>query len=79
MKPFNPYAFPVGFHPEGNNADQMGMGLRDYFAAKAMEGDWASQSEAVGGWMNHTPDEDFERRARVYYRLADAMLKVREE
>ncbi len=29
-------AFPAGYHPEGNSADQFGMTLRDWFAGQAM-------------------------------------------
>jgi hypothetical protein len=52
----------------GNSA-QTGMTLRDYFAAKAMQG-W--QSNPV---PNDTPIQDV---AAWSYRMADAMLKARE-
>ena len=45
-----------------------GMTLRDYFAAKAMQGD------VVGGVHR----DDFEVTAIRAYRMADAMLKARE-
>jgi hypothetical protein len=50
--------------------DQNGMTLRDYFAAKAMQGllsdlDWRQ-------------DMDFEETAHAAYKQADAMLKARE-
>jgi hypothetical protein len=50
--------------------DQNGMTLRDYFAAKAMQGllsdpDWRQ-------------DMDFEDTAHAAYKQADAMLKARE-
>ncbi len=47
---------------------QGGMTLRDYFAAKAMQGD------VVGGVHR----DDFEVTAIRAYRMADAMLKARE-
>lgn len=52
------------------------MTLRDYFAAAAMQGDWAAQNEFSG-----VIDDDFNflGAARAYYRAADAMLKAREE
>ncbi|UPY96242.1 hypothetical protein [Pectobacterium sp. 21LCBS03] len=54
-----------------------GMTLRDYFAAKAMLGDWSAQDENTGYWEE--PDSTaLELRATVYYRMADAMLKARE-
>ena len=46
---------------------QHGMTLRDYFAAKAMQGLLASEV--------HAPLEDF---AATAYKMADAMLKERE-
>ena len=43
----NPSAFPVG------NADEcFGMSLRDYFAAKAMQGELSSQSQELGYYPN---------------------------
>ena len=63
----------------GNSTDiewQVGMSLRDYFAAKAMEGILAScpegmtrfsfSKEILAGW------------AEVSYRIANEMLKARE-
>ncbi|HAM5330749.1 TPA: hypothetical protein IB053_002414 [Escherichia coli] len=78
------YAFP-GVKKErktrfGNlDVTEDGMTLRDYFAAKAMQGDWASQSEEVGTFINAVTDQTLEARARVFYRMADAMLRAREE
>ena len=51
-----------------------GMTLRDYFAAKAMQGDWAAQGVACGMFVPDSDDELFARSARMYYRMADAML-----
>lgn len=50
---------------------QGGMTLRDYFAAKAMQGDWAAGAagETEGG---------FNKDAMRYYSMADAMIKARE-
>ncbi len=55
-------AFPVGL--------SAGMTLRDYFAAKAMEG---VLSRPTAGLLNA---EDI---APAVYRMADAMLKARSE
>ena len=61
------FAFPAGFHPDGNTADQQGMTLRDYFAAKAMQGMMAN-----GGL--HGSNSSFSISA---YAIADAMLAER--
>jgi hypothetical protein len=55
-------AFPTLGHASG-------MSLRDYFAAKAMQGVLAS-----GNLPKFTPDLDV---AECSYRLADAMLEAR--
>ena len=44
-----------------------GLGLRDYFAAKAMQ-----------GYVGQGKSYDFADIAQASYRLADAMLKARE-
>ena len=58
-----------------------GMTLRDYFAAKAMQGDIASMVDPDGercGIQMDLADENLERLGRLYYRMASAMLKARE-
>jgi len=55
-----------------------GMTLRDYFAAMAMAGDWASQFEQ-DYFSNEVTYPILKRRAKTYYRMADAMIKVREK
>jgi len=63
-------AFPMGYHPEGNNADHFGMTIRDYFAAAALQGLLASiQPNQL--WSG----DDV---AVTCYRTADVMLKARE-
>ena len=49
-----------------------GMSLRDYFAAKAMQGELAGQYEGCQ-WY------DLEKLAAYTYKVADAMLKARGE
>ena len=61
------YAFPVGFHPQGNSADQQGMLLRDWFAGQALNG-WIIKFDATVG---------FDAYASNAYKLADAMLRER--
>jgi hypothetical protein len=53
-----------------DNQEIHGMDLRDYFAAKAMNG-------MIGGaWPTTSPDQ--EDIARFSYEMANAMLKARE-
>lgn len=61
-------AFP---QPTGINLFYSGMTLRDYFAAKAMQGMLA----ACTGWS----EAEQERLAKCSYKMADEMLKRREE
>lgn len=68
-------AFPV--HPEVNTVKDtawLGMTLRDYFAAKAMQADMSTYTEDL---IYETP-EWFEARAKKWYEIADAMLKARQ-
>lgn len=56
-----------------------GMTMRDWLAGKAMQGDWAAQNEISGTFPDDHTQEELEKRAKLYYRMADAMLAVREE
>ena len=49
-----------------------GMTLRDYFAAKAMQGELASQNADTGAWNN------LNKLAAHAYNIADAMLEARD-
>ncbi|HIE4543227.1 hypothetical protein JFB93_06205 [Providencia rettgeri] len=69
-------AFPASGHPNMQFVAQEGMSLRDYFAAKAMQGDWTNQSAEVGYFANCN-EEQLVNSAKIYYRMADAMLKAR--
>ena len=63
-------AFPDGSTNEWGNANNSGMTLRDYFAAKAMQG------------LLLDDNGDFSDRdwlAEKAYAFADAMLKVRDK
>lgn len=55
------------------------MTLRDYFAAKAMQGDWAAQTEDTGYYSPKSSDVILDNAAELYYRMADAMLRAREK
>ena len=72
-------AFPFSLHIGGSagivDAEECGAGgmtLRDYFAAKAMQGICVSKDEA-GTLVNH----GYDWIAGEAYRIADAMLKAR--
>jgi hypothetical protein len=60
----------------GTRNEQQGMTLRDYFAAKAMQGLISS----IGQWSAGTPNLEFsDSVATDAYWIADAMLKAREQ
>lgn len=72
-------AFPnVPSNPSYETWDE-GMSLHDYFAAAALKGDWAAQSREAGMFANSLSDEFFLERAKLYSRMADAMLAEREK
>ena len=50
----------------------MGMTLRDYFAARAMQADMSTYSED----LIYEQIEWFEARAKQWYAVADAMIKA---
>ena len=56
-----------------NPMHHQGMTLRDYFAAKAMEGIFASNTE-----HDHEDAHIFDAVAEAAYKQADAMLKARQ-
>ena len=67
-------AFP-STHPSYGREE--GMSLRDYFAAKAMQGLIARESTGAFNFETH-PDDPW-RVAMWAYDVADQMLKVREK
>jgi hypothetical protein len=70
----NPPAFPTTMHNYGDGKyASHGMTLRDYFAAKAMQGLIASPRGTPDG--SDATDEYY---AKCAYIMADAMLKARE-
>lgn len=68
VKKPQPKAFP-------NMTGQTGMDLRDYFATKAMQGMLANRGVIYGT----SADEDDYNGAKRAYKIADAMMKAREE
>jgi len=73
-KPQNPKAFPNDYNSED------GMDLRDYFAAKAMQG-LVSNEIIAGNIAKYAKQNDLGGNnaiAIISYNIADAMLKQRE-
>jgi len=68
----NPPAFPVqSVYIEDQETNSRGMTLRDYFAAKVMQG-------LLAGLLAYGHDIMWDEIAEDAYRQADAMLKARE-
>lgn len=70
MKAF-PWSIDNGVSVKGEN----GMDLRDYFAAKAMQGILTDENFHYAAWDN-SPDWT-ENVAMYAYEMADAMIKAR--
>ena len=71
----NPSAFPrpaSEAHSHGMHSAQEGMTLRDYFASKAMQ---PLMAHSGGYW----DDDNLYGYAFMAYKMADAMLKARDE
>jgi hypothetical protein len=66
----NAPAFPVSFKWGRELSQYNGMTLRDYFAAKAMQGLYSDPEWRI--------DMDFSDTAYAAYNQADAMMKARE-
>lgn len=65
--------FPVKMDMgDGSKIEDMGMTLRDYFAAKAMQGILSNNS-----MIDTATESTFEWVTKNAYQLADAMLKAR--
>lgn len=72
-------AFPVqSIYIEDQETNSQGMTMRDYFAAKALQGMFANPAD---GHENYdlSYDEYVKEIARCAYKMADAMLKAREQ
>ena len=69
-------AFPFSFKdPDGIMHIYSGMTLRDYFAAKALEGYWAQPNEALPPNRSHAEHRTI--MCRDFYAWADDMLAER--
>ena len=64
---------PTAFPWTHDDLTCTGMSLRDYFAAKAMQGIYASNTE-----HDHEDEHVFDAVAEAAYLQSDAMLKARE-
>lgn len=67
-------AFPVT--GKGIDEPSRGMSLRQFYAAKAMQGDWAAQNEGSGFFRNSETGDALQMRAKIYFRMADAMIAL---
>jgi hypothetical protein len=68
-------AYPA-LYEGSTRPDAMGMTLRDYFAAKAMQG-FSTTVRDLGGANDAIARGEFDTCARFAYLLADAMLAAR--
>lgn len=59
---------------DGSSIESMGMSLRDYFAAKAMQGILSNSA-----MIDTATESTFEWVTKNAYQLADAMLRAREK
>lgn len=66
----NAFPYPLGQASVAEPSQSGGMTLRDYFAAKAMQGELASQANG-SEWV------EIDRLAKYSYSIADEMLKAR--
>jgi len=67
-------AFP---RPNAAFLEEMGMDLRDYFAAKAMQGMMSDPDHQLGAWDNYV---DWHKNLTSQaYQIADAMMKARND
>lgn len=66
--------FPASGRPGKQHLSQEGMTLRDYFAAKAMQGILSNNS-----MIDTATESTFEWVTKNAYQLADAMLRAREK
>lgn len=66
----NAFPYPLGQASMAEPSQSGGMTLRDYFAAKAMQGELASQN-------NEREWNDMYKLARYSYDIADAMIEAR--
>jgi hypothetical protein len=69
--------YPKKAFPYEDSYMHHGMDLRDYFAAKAMQGLFSDPDHQLGAWDNYT--DWHENLTSQAYQIADAMMKAREK
>jgi len=62
------FAFPIENHAKTQQYGSFGMTLRDYFAAKAMQG-------LISAWSHGVPESS--AIAKAAYQYADSMMEAR--
>jgi len=72
-------AFPDGSTNPWGVAEKSGITIRDYFAAKAMQGMYAKHWDMFMDDTYEAPEEAISGAANEAYALADAMLRAREK
>jgi hypothetical protein len=76
----NPRAFPSTRTVDSWNSDDRGMTLRDYFAARAMQGLCSNTGVIFGHHLSPEHPEDCKGSlVESAYRIADAMLAARDK
>ena len=71
-------AFPnVPSDPQYQSWDE-GMTLRDWFAGQMLAGEFV-QNEYAGHYSNDCPQQTLVDRAKLLYRMADAMITARKQ
>lgn len=71
-------AFPVCFEHQEATSESPGMSLRDYFAAKALQGIRAAKMKSLDSNTGDLVLWSSDATAQLAYADADAMLKARE-
>ena len=74
----NPPAFPLASHWLGELRHLNGMSLRDYMAAKALQGMFANPDDSHENY-DLSYDDYVKEIASCAYKMADAMLAAREK
>ena len=70
-------AFPMSYHPDGNNADHQGMPLRDWLAGQALS-HIGNEYVACGDITPQAKDHAMTLAVHAY-NIADAMIAARKK